>query len=349
MAAALLVGVTGCPSKETLGSSAISVLSEGVINDPRNKSLRFDILKFGLDRFCFEMTNRGAPLKLQDDNPVLGRFFATNCQARVVDDEMRKSFVVQYDGRGYAWTNVSQRIGFTSAGLIEYAPDFQMHDDAMYIYFRPKNVDAIDFKTLIVESQLAQTGATMLGVDFNAMGRNIVQSQLQRGFTVVRYSSNGETDFGLGYIPLGQKPFKPFQIRSTGRVTLANDRTEVHSQQHDFIGAFQVEDDDQAFYLTMTLDGAPAVDVLLVPKGVGDLMIQNYTQRGGPTQLTASPLLDEPLMPGMQYRRYVKVRKGAYYLILDHSAGIGRSAPPQTVGDDRAAKIDYAVQLGDEP
>ena len=35
-----------------LGSGAVSVLGAGVINDPSNKSLRFDILKFGLDTFC---------------------------------------------------------------------------------------------------------------------------------------------------------------------------------------------------------------------------------------------------------------------------------------------------------
>src|SRR4051794_40922901 len=78
--------LAGCPSREQLGMGALSVLSEGVINDPANKSLRFDILKFGLDRFCFEMTRRGAPLKLSDEEPVLGRFFAETCSSRVVED-----------------------------------------------------------------------------------------------------------------------------------------------------------------------------------------------------------------------------------------------------------------------
>ncbi len=343
------LAATACPSQEQIGAGALTVLSEGVINDPRNKSLRFDILKFGLDQFCFEMTSRGAPLKLEDDHPVLGRFFATNCSARVVDDDVRKSFVLQYEGRGYAWTNVSERIGFTSAGLVEYAPDFQVSGDAMYVYFRPKNVEAIDFGMKMVESTVARAGGAALSVDFDAMGRNIVQTQLRRGFTVIRRSAKGETDFALGFIAPGQLPFKPFRVESTDRILLANDRTEVHSGQQDFVGAFTVPDDDQALYLTMTVDGAPAVDVLVVPRGVGDLMIQTFVASAGPAPLNGAPALDDTLVPGSHYKRYVRVPAGSYYLVLDHSGAVGRSAPPAVLGDDRAAKIDYVVQLGDEP
>ena len=124
-------GASGCPSQETLGASALTILGAGVVNNPSNKSLRFDVLKFGLERFCFEMLRRGAPLKLSDDQPVVGRFFAESCQSQVIDDESRKSFVVQFMGKGYAWIaalGMGGRVGFTSTGLIEYAPDFQLHD-----------------------------------------------------------------------------------------------------------------------------------------------------------------------------------------------------------------------------
>lgn len=339
---------TGC-SKERLGAGAISILGPGVINDPRNKSLRFDVLEFGLGEFCKEMTTQGAPLKLQDDQPVIGRFFARNCQSRVIDTDARKSLVVQYEGTGYAWTNVSNRIGFASAGVIEYAPDFQMHDGAMYIYFRPRNIDSVSFQTLVVESQLAKTGAAVLGIDFDQMGRNIVRSQVERGFTVIRYNKSGETEFGLGIIPTGQRPFHPFQIKSTDKRMLANERTEVHSGQHDFVGGFEAKKNGKALYITATVDGAPAIDVLVIPKGVGDLMIQNYVNNGGPTGLTAPPLLDEPLVAGQVWKRYVKIPKGRYYLLFDHSTSMGRTAPPQVAGDDRAAKVDYVVQIGDAP
>jgi hypothetical protein len=345
----LSASLFACPSRETLGRGALSILSEGVVNNPANKSLRFDILKFGLDQFCFEMTRRGVPLKLSDDQPVLGRFFADTCQSQVVDDEDRKSFVVQYSGRGYGWTNLSGRLGFTSAGLAEYAPDFQMHEGAMYIYFRPRNIDATSFRTLMVESGVARAGMAVTGINPDQLGKNLVQGQLGRGFTVIRYSSKGETDFGLGYIAKGQKPFKPFQISHSDNLTVANDRTEVHSAQQDFVGGFDVTEEGQALFLTMSLDGAPAVDVLLVPKGVGDTMIDRYIRGPGPTSLEYTPLLDEPLTAGQVWKRYVQVPKGLYYVIIDHSSRVGRSAPPAGIADDRAAKIDYVVQVGDAP
>ncbi|MCA9599954.1 MAG: hypothetical protein KC776_41905 [Myxococcales bacterium] len=345
----LALSLSGCPSKESLGSNAMGVLGPGVINNPKNKSLRFDILKFGLDRFCFEMTRRGAPLKLSDDQPVLGRFFADSCNQTILDDDTRKSLVVQYSGKGYGWTNLSGRIGFTASGLIEYAPDFQVDDDgAMYIYFRPRKVSASSFATTLVESSFARGGMAMTGINPDQLGRQIVDGQLQRGFTVIRYNDKGETDFGLGYIPKGQKPFKPFYIKSE-RVTLANDRTEVHSGQQDFIGGFEVTESGQALYMTMSLDGAPAVDVFLVAKNLGDQMIEQYVKNPGPALLPGPPNLDEQLSAGQPWKRYVAVPKGLYYLVVDHSDKVGRSAPPAQVGDDRAAKVDYVVQIDDAP
>ena len=44
LVAIALLGTSGCPSKETLGVASMSVLGPGVINNPKNKSLRFDIL-----------------------------------------------------------------------------------------------------------------------------------------------------------------------------------------------------------------------------------------------------------------------------------------------------------------
>lgn len=340
--------LAACPSREQLGLGAMTVLSEGVINNPANKSLRFDILKFGLDRFCFEMTRRGAPLKLSDEEPVLGRFFAETCSSQIVDDA-RKSFVVQYSGKGYGWTNVTGRLGFTSAGLVEYAPDFQMHEGALYIYFRPRNVSAASFNVTLVESGLARAGMAVTGISADEIGKNLVHGQLQRGFTVIRYGSSGETDFALGYIAKGQKPPKPFQVQNSDKLTLANDRTEVHSEQQDFIGGFEVTEDHQALYLTMNADGAPAVDVFLVPKGTGDPMIEGYVKAPGPAALQFAPLLDEVLPAGQLWKRYVRAPKGIYYVVIDNSSRVGRSAPPHAVGDDRAAKIDYFVQVGGAP
>ena len=343
------LGTTGCPSKETLGIGAMSILGPGVINDPMNKSLRFDLLKFGLDQFCQEMKARGAPLKLRDGEPVLGRFFADGCNSQVIDEDAKKSLIVQYSGRGYGWTNVTGRLGFASSGLVEYAPDFQLQDGAMYIYFRPMNVASASFQTLVVESALAQTGLAVTGVNPDQLGRDIVSNQLGRGFTVIRYGSTGETDFGMGYIPVGKKPFRPFIVQSADKVTLDDDRTEVHAGQQDFVGGFVVPDDGQALYLTMQVDGAPAVDVFLVRKSDGDQVIDHYVRSAGPSLLVAPPLLDDTVVANSQLKRTVPVPKGTYYLVVDNSAALGRTSPPAIQGDDRAARVDYVVELGDRP
>lgn len=347
-AALTLLALTGCPNRESLGTSAVAVLGPGVVNNPANRSLRFDILKFGLDQFCTEMTRRGAPLRLSDDQPVLGRFFADGCQAQLIDDPTRKAFVIQYTGQGYGWTNLTGRIGFKSAGLVEYAPDFQLHGEAMYIYFRARNISATTFETLMVESTLAQGGMAAAGLDANGLGERIVQGQLQRGFTVIRYDEAGATDFGLGLVPLGERPFHPFEIRSDKR-TLANDRTEVHKNQQDYVGPFEITEDEQALYLTLALDGTQAVDVFVVAEPVGKTMLEQYITTPRPSPLSGPTLLGEPLLRGQLWKRFVPLPKGRYYLVVDHSAAAGSAAPASEPGNDRAARVDYAIQVGDAP
>jgi hypothetical protein len=349
LAPLLLAGLPACPSKETVGANSMSVLGPGVVNDPGNKSLRFDILKFGLERFCQEMMRRSVPLKLGDDQPVLGRFYADHCNSQVLDDEQRKSFVVQYAGQGYAWTNLTQRVGFKSAGLIEYAPDFQLHEGAMYVYFRPRRIDATSFETLMVESGVAQAGIAVTRVNPDEVGQSIVKGQLQGGFTVIRLNSAGETDFGLGYVPKGQQPFKPFQIQHSEKLTLANDRTELHAGQQDFIGAFEVTDEDQALFFNLSLDGAPAVDVFVVRKETASLMLEGYLRNAGAARLSSPPVLAETAAAGQLWKRFMPLPKGQYYLVIDHSQRLGQTAPPSQPGDDRAAKVDYLVQLGEAP
>ncbi|HEX3597241.1 MAG TPA: hypothetical protein VHU80_19165 [Polyangiaceae bacterium] len=344
-----LLGAVGCPSRDSLGIGAMGMLGPGVINDPANKSLRFDLLKFGLDQFCKEMRERGAPLKLRDGEPVLGRFFATGCNSQIIDDESRKSFIVQYTGTGYGWTNLTQRLAFQSSGLVEYDPDFQLQNGALYVYFRPRNVASASFQTLVVESAIAQTGLAVTGVNPDQLGRDIVDGQLKRGFTVIRYSDNGETDFGMGVVPVGSKPFRPFIVQSEDKVTLDDDRTEVHSNQQDLVGGLIVPDDGQGLYLTLQVDGAPAVDVFLVAKNEGDQVMDRLTHSPGPTTLTAPPLLMATVVAGSPWKQAVAVPKGTYYLLLDNSAALGQAAPPAIQGDDRAARVDYVVEVGDKP
>ena len=66
--------------------------------------------------------------------------------------------------------------------------------------------------------------------------------------------------------------------------------------------------------------------------------------QAGPARLRAAPLADAELRAGQPLHLELSVQPGNYYLLLDHSAAVGRSQPPP---GDQAAKIDYLVQLGD--
>jgi hypothetical protein len=234
--------------------------------------------------------------------------------------------------------------------LVEYAPDFQLADDgAMYIYFRPLRLDSVSFETQFVEYSLVQAGASLMGIDPNQIGQQVVKSQLDRGFTVIRYDDEGNMDFGLGLVPRGGQPFKPFRLASEDKVELANDRTALHSGQQDYIGGFEVTEENQALYMVLSLEGAPAVDVLVLPKSVGDVMIQQYIKSAGPAFPTAPAAMDDVLVSGQLWKRFVKVPPGQYYVVIDHSAGPGRSAPTSANGQDQPARVDYGIQRSEAP
>jgi len=343
-----LATLTGCPSRESIGASSMAILGAGVVNDPANKSLRFDMLKFGFDGFCKEMLKTGTPLKLGDEDPVLGRFFASSCQSQVIDEDQRKSFLVQYQGKGYAWGGPFGRVGFEAAGLVEYAPDFQLKDGAMYVYFRPRLVDTSKFSLVNVESQAAAGVVAAVGLNPTDLGKKIVDSQLHRGFTVIRTGSSGETEFGMGIIPPGERPFHPFQVETADKRLLVNERTEVHTGQQDYVGPFDVEGSGQALYLTLSVDGAPSVEALVLPQAAGDAMVDAFVRTPGAATVTGTPLLDEPVAAGQIFRRFVAVPPGRYYLLLDHGNRLSNGPAPD-MSTDRAAKIDYLILLGDAP
>ncbi|HET9959601.1 MAG TPA: hypothetical protein VFQ61_34150 [Polyangiaceae bacterium] len=343
--ALIAASLTACPSRESVGSRSVTILGSGVVNDPKNKSLRFDLLRFGLDSFCGQMQAQGLALKMSDDEPVMGRFYATACNTQVIDEEARKSFVVQYAGTGFVTSKDGGRLGFSTTGLVEYAPDFLLKDGALYVYFRPRVVDASGFQTLLVESALANAALKLFGVDANAFGKKVVDAQLRRGLTVIRYNENGETDYGVGFIPLGQKPYHPFSVETEDKRVLLNERTEVHTAQQDFLGPFSVDADDQALYLTAKLEGTAALDVLLIPEATGRSMLNTFTRNAGPVAMSGGALLDEALPRGLLWKRFVPVPKGKYFVVLDHSGALGRTTP----SPGPSGRVDVLVLLGDKP
>ncbi len=336
-------------SAATMGAScgqSVLGLMPGVVNDPGNRSLRHEILKYGTGRMCIEMQKRSMPLRLNPEDPSIGRFFATQCQVR---DTGGGELWVQFTGFGYVWTNVTGRITFEASGTIQYDTDFLMDGSTMYIYFRQRQTSAANFTTRTVERQPASIisalpfggGGQELGA---SVGSQILKSEMAKGFTVVR-KSDGETSFGFGIVERGKhEDLAPFRVTASGKPILANDRSELHDGQRDFVGPLQVTEGAK-LVINVAVDGAPAIDVLLFPRATGEQWLQQYALAPQPAAPPAMPLLDEAVPAGAVFKRTLSVPAGSYYLVLDNTATAGRTMPTKIAGDDRAANVSYGIAL----
>ena len=341
------------------GPGALAVLP-GVVNDPHNRTLRREILSFATSQLCDEMKNRSLPLKMRDPDPTIGRFFPIACMVNEIDSG---NLFVQFTGHGYAWTNVTGRMGFEASAAVEYDQDFIMQGSTMYVYFRQRDTQATSFKVLMVENAPkgggAQLATNLFGTSVEEItrqiGTRVLSSQLARGFTVVR-EDDGTVSFSLGVMEKGEKPPVPFDRGDSDLEIAANDRAEVHSAQRDFAGPFTLKDDG-ALYLTLLVEGAPAIDALIVSKSVGDAWIERY-ERDPPAGPAPGPALFDQAVPMSQgpvgqppilWRRSVPLAAGTYYVVLDNSATAGLTPPSVHAHDDRAALVSYGVQIGDRP
>ena len=345
---AMLLG--GASLGASCGAKALTILP-GVVNDPSNLSLRREILSYGTGQMCSEMQSRSVPLRLRDEDPVIGRFFPNACFLQTLGND---NLFIQFGGSGYAWTNITKRMSFEASAAVEYDHDFLMDGDSMYIYFRQRSTSASSFKTTMVEQQVAAPVLALPGVQpqssqsyADAFGNQVMKSQIARGFTVIRHG-DGAVEFGLGIIDKGQRPAAPYKVTDTGRLLLSNERAEVHQNQREFVGPLSVGSGD-ALYLTVNVEGAPGTDVLVVPRMVGDGWLKSYTTQPGTTAPPGRTALDEPVYAGVTWRRTLPLEEGQYYVVFDNTSSAGRTQPPTVVGDDRAATISYAIELGDAP
>ena len=346
---ALGIWLSSCAGMAQGAGADVLAIMPGVINRADNKSLRFAMLKYGLESFCQEMLKRGAPLKLAEEQPSVGRFFPQRCDTRLVDDDAHRTFLVQFSGAGYAWTNLTQRIGFDASGVVEYDPDFLLHDGTMYLYFRTKHVASTNFQAGMIENTATSLALVLAPGGFAAkFGQQVVAAELTRGFTVIR-RGDGTVDFGLGIVEKGKMPFHPYQIKGDARTVLANERIEVHARQREFLGPFEVDSQGRALFLTVGVDGAEGVDVMVVPRDAGDQWLSLYIHQPMTTPPAYPPLLADVALSSQPYRKMLPVAKGRYYLVIDNTPTAGRIAPPPNLFDDRAALVNYAVELGDAP
>lgn len=288
---------------------------------------------------CSEMTSRFAALKRQPAQPSLGRFAAQTCQV-LQQDPSQQALWVNFTGEGFAWMRPTGRIGFGSQATVGYSPDFRLHDGDLYVYFRTLKVDAVDFRLFMVQKAVAGVASAIAPNVAEGLGREVLHAELSRGFTVVRKPS-GAAAFFAGLIPLGEAPPGPFGGESEdGRRELAHGRTELAAVQQDYVGVFEVTDDGKALFLKVDVDGAPGVDVTVLPGPAARQMFGRFVRDPGLPPLAAQPLLSDRAQKGPSWKRFLPVPKGSYAVILTHFPGQEASG---------AAKTDYLVELGDAP
>jgi len=322
----------------------------GVVNDPSNRALRQSILGFGMGQFCHQMQTHDAPLGLDPNAPVIGRFFPQQCQSQELQNG---DWFVQFSGFGYGYTNLSKKLTFTMSGAVEYDADFQMSGSTMYIYFRPKQITSSNFASHVIEQPVAQFLNSLSNMG-DTFGKQLVGGQLQAGFTVIR-DSNGSTDFSVGILPVGQRPQHPIDVHGNDRVTWENARVDVHQNERDFVGPIEVTDSGRAIWVNGQVDGCPAIDVMILRKDVGEASLALYYNYPAIGPLSGPPTAQAVLQQGVPFSQAFKVDPGQYYVVFDNSATAGVAAPPPVLANpltmlaDTAATVSYAVQIGDAP
>ena len=302
---------------------------------------------FGAQRVCPEMMKRSAPLKLDPNGNTIGRFFPSACRHSV--DDQREKVTIHFEGTGYAWTPFAGRIGFSAQAAVEYSFDFRMEEEAVYVYAtNPRAVFGPEFRVASVENKVVDWATrTPAGYMVNTFGSQIVLSKLTSGFTVV-HTDDGD-EFTLGQLRPPARPKKPFDTKGDDRYVFANETTELRNNQVDFLGPFEVADDDQALFLRFRVNGPP-VDVLVFHRGTADLW-RDALQRGAPLGLPPQPpIRGFPVQPGREQTQKIKLRKGQYVAVIDNSNRVGVVSPPWnplSVVGGNAAVVSYVAELGE--
>lgn len=302
---------------------------------------------FGAEKMCPEMLKRGAPLRLTPNGNTIGRFFPNSCRYTLSDSQ--QTMTLSFGGTGFAWTPFAGRVGFAMDAAVEYRPDFQLAEDAVYVWAKTNRiVSAPNFSVGSVENPVVDWATrTPVGFLANTFGGQIVQSNLASGFTVVR--TDQSDDFSLGILMPPQRPQHPFKLDSDERLTLANETTEVHAGQVDVVGPLEVGESEQALYLRFSLQG-PAVDVMVFPRAPLDPWREGI-QRGAPlAPPPVPPLVAIVAQPGADQRQKVPLAQGQYFLVVDNSNRIGTASPPWSpinMLGTGVAILSYSVELGD--
>ena len=322
----------------------------GIING--SPDLRWWLFsRYGADRICPELLKRSMPVRLTDGAPAVGRFFPVSCGVRI--DEANHVIVVNITGTGYGYVVPARRVGYSVSASVEYRPDFVIAGDDIYLWARVNRVvDGPRFNTAYIENGYLDAVGNLppFGNLGNFLGNQAVSGVMTRGFTVIHNSSRGD-DFTLGIIQPPTRPQHPFQVVSNERLTFANETTDVHNTQRDFLGPFEVGNPGQSIFLSTTVQG-PAVNMVVVTKAVGDAWREAY-QTGRPASAPPGPVqYSNVVQPGAVDSRRYALAPGLYYIVVDNNVGgpsLGSLLTPiNPLGIGAAsglARVSYVAQL----
>ena len=58
-------------------------------------------------------------------------------------------------------------------------------------------------------------------------------------------------------------------------------------------------------------------------------------------------MMSDVVQQGVEWKRAIPVPPGMYYVVFDNTPTAGTIAPPVSALDDRAAVVNYLIQIGD--
>ena len=302
---------------------------------------------FGAQKMCPEMLKRGVPLKLQAlGTASVGRFFPNQCVVQV--DDARRVIVMSASGTGYVTLPVARRVGFYVGMSVEYMPDFRLEEDATYVWGNfSRFVSQPDMRIVGVENPLVNLATrTPVGEVATAIANGLIASEIGKGFTVVRHADGD--DFAMGHLEPPQSPKRQF-VKGRGHVVLANDLTEVHGQSRDYLGPFEIADNDVALFFHAKVDGAPLV-YGVVERSVGEAWRRAY-EGAQPIAPPPGPLLSQGVLGLGEANLRFPLQPGTYYVVVENQAPapfapLGVPLPPIATSE-QVGYVSYSIELGD--
>lgn len=321
----------------------------GLVNDSPN--LRWWLFEnYGASQICPEMLKRGMGLRVQEQGPVVGRFFPTGCTIEV--DSANHLVTVNFDGWGYAYTAITRKVTFNTQAAIQFKPEFYLGEEDIYVWGTTNRiVSGPNFTIRTIENPIANAPAqlTPLGNVANMFGNQIAAGELTRGFTVLQNWDTDSRTFALGIIRPPQKPHTPYDTSQDEKHTFLNETVDVAWNQRDFLGPFEVVDSDQVLELRIFNRGAQA-EALLIERSGGDAWRDQYIQGAALTAPPAPIIGATPLLANRETRSQFRVMAGRqYYVVIDNTSAAGTINPPgNPITGGASAVLSAVIQLGEE-